>query len=113
MLEAARDGKLGVLALLGVNPVLHWPDRQLALDALNAAPFVVVSELFMTETAELATLVLPACSAFEKIRHDDQPRRRRAAGGGRCARARRSAGPTATCSWRWPKRWAWRFPAAR
>ena len=66
MLEAARDGKLGVLALLGVNPALHWPDRQLALDALKATPFVVVSELFMTETAEHATLVLPACSAFEK-----------------------------------------------
>jgi NADH-quinone oxidoreductase subunit G len=66
MLEAARDGKLGVLALLGVNPALHWPDRKLALDALAATPFVVVSELFMTETAELATLVLPACGAFEK-----------------------------------------------
>jgi len=66
MLEAGRDGKLSVLALLGVNPVLHWPDRQLALDALAKTPFVVVSELFMTETAELATLVLPACGAFEK-----------------------------------------------
>ena len=54
------------LALLGVNPVLHWPDRELAIDALKATPFVVVSDLFMTETAELATLVLPACSAFEK-----------------------------------------------
>jgi len=66
MFEAARDGKLGVLALLGVNPALHWPDRRLALDALKKTPFVVVSELFMTETAEHATLVLPACSAFEK-----------------------------------------------
>jgi NADH-quinone oxidoreductase subunit G len=66
MLEAARDGKLGALALLGVNPVLHWPDQQLAIDALKNVPFVVVSELFMTETAEFATLVLPACSAFEK-----------------------------------------------
>jgi NADH-quinone oxidoreductase subunit G len=66
MFEAGRDGKLGALALLGVNPVLHWPDRQLVVDALKATPFVVVSELFMTETAELATLVLPACSAFEK-----------------------------------------------
>ncbi|HVA33884.1 MAG TPA: molybdopterin-dependent oxidoreductase, partial [Candidatus Baltobacteraceae bacterium] len=66
MLEAGREGKLGVLSLLGVNPVLHWPDRRLALDALKATPFVVVSELFMTATAELATLVLPACSAFEK-----------------------------------------------
>jgi NADH-quinone oxidoreductase subunit G len=66
MLEAARDGKLASLALLGVNPVLHFPDRALALAALRAAPFVVVSDLFLTETAELATLVLPACGAFEK-----------------------------------------------
>ena len=66
MFEAARDGGLGVLALIGVNPVLRYPDRRLALEALRATPFVVVSELFMTETAECATLVLPACSAFEK-----------------------------------------------
>ncbi len=66
LLEAGRDGKLTTLALMGVNPVLHWPDRELALEALKKTPFVVVSDLFMTETAELATLVLPACSAFEK-----------------------------------------------
>ena len=66
MLRAARDGKIGSLALLGVNPVLHWPDRELAIAALRATPFVVVSELFRTETAELATLILPACSPFEK-----------------------------------------------
>jgi anaerobic selenocysteine-containing dehydrogenase len=66
MLEAGRDGKLSALSLLGVNPVLHWPDRELAIEALKKTPFVVVSEFFMTETAELATLVLPACSAFEK-----------------------------------------------
>jgi NADH-quinone oxidoreductase subunit G len=66
MLEAGRDGKLGALALLGVNPVLHWPDRLLAVAALEATPFVVVSDLFMTEAGDLATLVLPACSAFEK-----------------------------------------------
>ena len=66
MFEAARDGKIGVLALLGVNPALHFPDRDLAIAALRTTPFVVVSELFMTETAELATLILPACGAFEK-----------------------------------------------
>ena len=66
MFEAARAGKLATLALLGVNPVLQYPDRQLVLDALAKIPFLVVSELFMTETAEFATLVLPACSAFEK-----------------------------------------------
>jgi NADH-quinone oxidoreductase subunit G len=66
MLEAARDGKLGTLAVFGANPMLHYPDRALVEAALTAVPFVVVSELFMTETAERANLILPACSAFEK-----------------------------------------------
>jgi NADH-quinone oxidoreductase subunit G len=66
MLEAARDGKFGVLAILGANPMLRFPDRALVEAALRATPFVVVTELFMTETAEFANLVLPVCSAFEK-----------------------------------------------
>ena len=66
MLEAARDGKLGVLTILGANPILRFPDRALVEAALRATPFVVVTELFMTETAEFANLVLPVCSAFEK-----------------------------------------------
>jgi NADH-quinone oxidoreductase subunit G len=66
MLEAARDGRLTVLSIFGANPVLHHPDRALVEAALDALPFLVVSDLFMTATAERATLVLPACSAFEK-----------------------------------------------
>ncbi|BDE07151.1 NADH-quinone oxidoreductase [Vulcanimicrobium alpinum] len=66
MLEAARDGKLGVLAILGANPMLRFPDRALVEAALRATPFVVVTDLFLTETAEFANLVLPVCSAFEK-----------------------------------------------
>jgi NADH-quinone oxidoreductase subunit G len=66
MLEAARDGKLGVLAILGANPMLRFPDRTLVTAALRATPFVVVTELFMTETAEFANMILPVCSAFEK-----------------------------------------------
>ncbi|HEY0614338.1 MAG TPA: molybdopterin-dependent oxidoreductase, partial [Candidatus Elarobacter sp.] len=66
MLEAARDGALDVLVILGANPVLQHPDRALVVEALRAVPFVVVTELFLTETAEFAGLVLPVCSAFEK-----------------------------------------------
>ena len=66
MLEAARDGKLGVLSILGANPVLRHPDRALVEAALRATPFVVVTDLFLTETAAFADLVLPVCSAFEK-----------------------------------------------
>ena len=66
MLEAARDGKLGVLTILGADPVLRFPNRALAEDALRRTPFVVVTDLFLTETAEFANLILPVCSAFEK-----------------------------------------------
>jgi anaerobic selenocysteine-containing dehydrogenase len=66
MLEAARDGRLAVLAILGANPMLRHPNRMLVEAALRAAPFVVVTDLFLTETAELADLVIPVCSAFEK-----------------------------------------------
>jgi NADH-quinone oxidoreductase subunit G len=66
ILEAARDGKVDVLTILGANPVLRFPDRALVEDALRATPFVVVTDLFLTETAEFADLILPVCSAFEK-----------------------------------------------
>jgi NADH-quinone oxidoreductase subunit G len=66
MLEAGRDGKLDVLAVMGANPVLRFPDRALVEDALRGTPFVVVTDLFLTETAEFANLIIPVCSAFEK-----------------------------------------------
>jgi NADH-quinone oxidoreductase subunit G len=67
--ESARDGKLRVLSLFGVNPVLRFADGALARAALEGTPFVVVSELFMTETAERASLILPARGPFEKDGH--------------------------------------------
>jgi NADH-quinone oxidoreductase subunit G len=63
--QAAR-GDLNVLSLFGVNPLRNHPDRDLVRDALAKTPFVVASELFLTETAQAATLVLPAKGAFEK-----------------------------------------------
>jgi len=66
MLAAARDGGLAVLSILGANPMLHYPDAPFVREALEKVPFLVVSDLFMTETAQLATLVLPAKAAFEK-----------------------------------------------
>jgi len=66
LLAAAAEGKVHSLAFLGVNPMLRFPHRGLIEAALEKTPFVVVSELFMTETAERATLILPVCSAFEK-----------------------------------------------
>jgi NADH-quinone oxidoreductase subunit G len=69
MLAAGRDGTLHALALFGVNPVLRFADGALARAALERTPFVVVSELFMTETAQMASLILPARAQFEKDGH--------------------------------------------
>ncbi|GAC1655885.1 MAG: NADH-quinone oxidoreductase subunit NuoG [Vulcanimicrobiaceae bacterium] len=66
MLEDARDGKLAVLSIFGANPVLHYPDGASAREGIEKTGFVVVSDLFLTQTADLATLVLPACGALEK-----------------------------------------------
>jgi NADH-quinone oxidoreductase subunit G len=66
ILEAARDGNIDVLVILGANPLLHHPDRALVEAAMRTVPFIVVTDLFLTETAEFAHLVLPVCGAFEK-----------------------------------------------
>ncbi|HMD02437.1 MAG TPA: molybdopterin-dependent oxidoreductase, partial [Candidatus Baltobacteraceae bacterium] len=67
--EAARDGKIRVLSLFGVNPLLRFADGRLARAALDGSAFTVVSDLFMTETAQQADLVLPARATFEKSGH--------------------------------------------
>jgi NADH-quinone oxidoreductase subunit G len=64
--SAAGEGRIRSLAILGANPLLRFADRALADAAFARTPFIVVSELFMTESAERATLVLPAAGAFEK-----------------------------------------------
>jgi predicted molibdopterin-dependent oxidoreductase YjgC len=67
MFEDAAAGKLDALSLFGVNPVRNAADPQAVERALSALPFLAVSELFLTETARLATLVLPAKGPFEKF----------------------------------------------
>jgi len=70
ILALARTGKLRVLSLFGVNPMLHHPlGAEAVREALERTDFVVCSELFLTETAQRADLVLPARGAFEKSGH--------------------------------------------
>jgi NADH-quinone oxidoreductase subunit G len=66
MLDDARAGKLAVLSIFGANPARNAPNVSAAMEALRNIPFLVVSDLFMTETAQNAALVLPAKGAFEK-----------------------------------------------
>jgi NADH-quinone oxidoreductase subunit G len=66
MFDAARTGGMRVLSIFGANPARNASDPAAAAAALAKVPFLVVSDLFMTETAQRATLVLPAKGAFEK-----------------------------------------------
>ena len=65
MFEDARNGRLNVLSVLGANPARNSAATDVA-GALAKVPFLVVSELFVTETAQYATLILPAKGALEK-----------------------------------------------
>jgi NADH-quinone oxidoreductase subunit G len=62
MMDAAKSGKLKALYVVGSNPV-----ARLGIDpAVLAKSFVVVQEMFLTETANLADVILPAANAYEK-----------------------------------------------
>jgi len=62
MVDAAKASKLKALYVVGANPI-----GRLGLDPfLFSKTFVVVQEMFLTETAFMADVVLPAANAYEK-----------------------------------------------
>jgi NADH-quinone oxidoreductase subunit G len=62
MVEAAKAGKLKALYVVGANPVARF-----SIDPfLFSKSFVVVQDMFRTETAFIADVVLPAANAYEK-----------------------------------------------
>jgi predicted molibdopterin-dependent oxidoreductase YjgC len=64
MLAAAASGKLRALYVVGANPVKTFGVN--ATDRLGKLSLLVVQDLFLTETAKLADIVLPAASVYEK-----------------------------------------------
>ena len=62
MVESAKAGKLKAFYVVGANPV-----EQFGIDAfVFSNSFVVVQDMFLTETAAIADVVLPAANAYEK-----------------------------------------------
>ena len=66
MMESALKGDLKALLIMGENPVHSEPDSKNIKDALKNLEFLIVQDLFLTETAQLADLVLPGASFAEK-----------------------------------------------
>lgn len=64
--DAVHSGKINALYLVGENPFLTEANASHATEAMEKANFLVVQDIFLTETAELADVVLPAASFAEK-----------------------------------------------
>ena len=64
--DAVHSGKIKALYLVGENPVLSEANASHATEAMEKADFMVVQDLFLSETAELADVILPAASFAEK-----------------------------------------------
>ncbi|MFC2078100.1 formate dehydrogenase subunit alpha [Candidatus Bipolaricaulota bacterium] len=65
MMHAAAEGKLKGMLIMGENPMISDPNLNHVEEALKALDFLVVQDIFLTETARLADVVLPAASFAE------------------------------------------------
>jgi formate dehydrogenase major subunit/formate dehydrogenase alpha subunit len=66
MMHAAAEGKIKALYIMGENPVITDPNMHHTVKALENLDFLVVQDIFLTDTARLAEVVLPAACSFEK-----------------------------------------------
>ncbi|MBE0480938.1 MAG: formate dehydrogenase subunit alpha [Dehalococcoidia bacterium] len=66
MIDAAIKGKIKALYIVGENPMMSEPSLDHVKRALNALEFMVVQDIFPTETAVMADVILPAAAFAEK-----------------------------------------------
>jgi formate dehydrogenase major subunit len=66
IVASALHGGVRGMYMMGENPFLSDPNINKVRKALSALDFLVVQDIFLTETAEFADVVLPATSALEK-----------------------------------------------
>ena len=64
--DAIYEGKIKALYLVGENPILSEANARHVEDAINGLEFFAVQDIFLSETARLADVVLPAASFAEK-----------------------------------------------
>jgi len=66
IMDAAYEGTVAAMYIVGENPIISDPDSKHVEDALKKLDFLVVQDIFLTETARLADVVLPAATFAEK-----------------------------------------------
>lgn len=66
-MDAAYAGKLKGMLIMGENPILSEPNANHAGEALERLELLVVQDIFMTETAAYAHVILPAAAYAEQL----------------------------------------------
>ena len=66
MMTKAHSGELKALYIIGENPLVSDPDSSHVKKSLEHLDFLVVQDIFLTETAQLADVVLPSAAFAEK-----------------------------------------------
>ena len=66
MMQKAHEGKQKAMLIIGENPMVSDPDLNHAKRSFENLDFLVVQDIFLTETAEIADVVLPSASFAEK-----------------------------------------------
>jgi formate dehydrogenase major subunit len=66
MMAAAADGRIKAMWIMGEDPLNSDPNANQVFNALSALDFLAVQDIFLTDTAKLADLVLPAAAWAEK-----------------------------------------------
>jgi formate dehydrogenase major subunit len=66
IMDAVHDGAINGMYILGENPAMSDPDVEHARDALAMLDHLVVQDIFLTETANYADVILPASAWAEK-----------------------------------------------
>ena len=65
-IEKAGEGVLKAFYCMGEDPIMSEPNRAKVIESLRKVEFIVCQEIFMSETAKLADVVLPAACFAEK-----------------------------------------------
>jgi len=94
MLDAIEQDRLKALFVFGENPMRSDPDIAHVEHCLRHVPFLVVQDIFLTETARLADVVLPGASFAEKDGTFSNTERR-------VQRVRRALAPIGNCRPDW------------
>ncbi|GLP95465.1 formate dehydrogenase subunit alpha [Paraferrimonas sedimenticola] len=76
VIPALAKGEVKGLYVMGENPVLSDPDQAHVIEALQKAELLIVQDIFLTETAQMADIVLPAYAFAEKCGHVTNTERR-------------------------------------